>query len=206
MRARSVRTGVLCPSLFEFRSLDRAGIARGRRELVCSGMGKVRAAIGCHRLARAGARHILLVGFCGALTPSLSVGDTVEPSLFIEQDYVAEPLEKFPNILRKDAPRRLLRDSLDAVMLTQDRFLTENPYRGGPYAAKYPRLVCDMESFAVARFCREAGIAYSVVKLVSDVADGNAHHDFLAACRALAPVLNERVEQALRRIENRPTR
>ena len=38
-------------------------------------------------------KSIFLVGFAGALTPSLKIGDVVEPSTFIEQDYNAEPLE-----------------------------------------------------------------------------------------------------------------
>jgi len=55
-----------------------------------------------------------------------------------------------------------------------------------------------MESYAVAKFCREKKIRFAVVKLISDAADENADHDFLAACRRLAPKLNRTVLSAVR--------
>ena len=82
-------------------------------------------------------------------------------------------------------------------MLTQDRFLKENPYRGGPYAKKYKTLACDMESYAVAYFCKEARLRFASLKLISDSADHAADHDFLKACRDLSPKLNRVVLQAV---------
>ncbi len=140
-----------------------------------------------------------LIGFAGALTPDLKVGDIIEPDQFIEQDYNAEPFEKFPNIIKRNQ-KKLLRDSLDAVMLTQDKFLKENPYKDGPYAKKYKRLACDMESYAVAHFCEMARVNYHVVKLISDSADESADHDFLKACRELSPRLNSLVLESIQKI------
>ena len=198
--------GVICPSVFEYRSLGHSKLRRERMVLIHSGMGKLRALSACHKLIKERPRlkSILLVGFAGGLTPSLKVGDIIEPSVFIEQDYNAEPFEKFPNIIKRNGRRKLIRASSDAAMLTQDKFLKENPYREGPYAKKYPRLACDMESYAVAHFCRASGIPYAVVKLISDSADANADHDFLKACRQLAPKLNETVLEAVHVISRSP--
>src|SRR3989338_8110942 len=192
-------TGIICPSEFEYQFLSHSEIREKDASLIHSGMGKVRALYACHRLLKdhPGMTSILLVGFAGALTPSLKIGDIIEPSLFIEQDYNAEPLEKFPNAIKKSSSLKLIEDSKDAVMLTQDRFLKENPYQRDGYAQEYLRLACDMESYAVAYFCETSHIRYAVVKIISDCADGNADHDFLKACRELSPKLNKTVLKAV---------
>lgn len=183
--------GIVCPSEFEAKALNRRALER-QAALIVSGMGKVRAIYACARLAATvrPLKGILLVGFAGGLTGNLRVGDVIEPQVFIEQDYDARPLERFPHIIRQRPQRKLLRESRRAVMLTQDRFLTSNPYGSGPEAARYRTLACDMESYAVAYFCEQARLRYGVVKLISDVADASAGHDFLAACTRLAPKLN----------------
>ncbi len=195
--------GILCPSTFEYEYLSAAHLERLGAKLVCSGMGKLRAGFACHRLLveNPGLSGILLIGYAGGLTEDLQVGDVVEPSLFVEQDYCAEPFEKFPNEIRKRRPK-LLSESLESVMLTQDRFLTENPYKKdmGRYAGQ--KIACDMESYAVAHFCENSGIRYGVVKLISDSADAHADHDFLKACRDLAPKLQKAALEAVRQLSH----
>ena len=127
----------------------------------------------------------------------MKIGDVVEPRLFVEQDYNAEPFEKFPNSIRRKNPRAYFNGSKDALMLTQDRFLTSNPYQAGPYAKKFSAIACDMESYAVAHFCEEFKLDYAAIKIISDVADENADHDFLKACRELSPKLNRLVLDAV---------
>jgi nucleoside phosphorylase len=195
--------GIICPSRFEYDVLRRDRLSRRRAELVLSGMGKLRTLHACHALKQKhkSLRWILLVGFAGGLTPSLKIGDVIEPDVFIEQDYFAEPFEKFPNrIAKKGGGAKLLGKSLTALMLTQDRFLTENPYRNSPYARRFQRIACDMESYAVAYFCKMAKLNYSVVKLISDSADEKADKDFLKSCRRLSPKLNRIALQAVDRI------
>jgi len=191
--------GIICPSQFEYEALDRKTLQEKHVALVTSGMGKLRASHACFMLREEhpDLEAILLIGFAGALTPNLKIGDVIEPNTFIEQDYNAEPLEKFPNQIQKARPTQLLPESRDAVMLTQDKFLKENPYRDGPYAEKFKHLACDMESYAVAFFCRVAQIDCAVVKLISDCADETADHDFLKACQELSPKLNRVVLQAV---------
>ncbi len=197
-------TGIICPSVFEYRALDRKRLERLDAVLIKSGMGKLRVMLACFRLIRQypSLRSILLIGFAGGLTHDLKVGDVVEPHTFIEQDYCAEPFEKFPNRLRRKH-RKLLEHSRGAVMLTQDRFLMENPYRAGQKAGGLRTLACDMESYAAAKFCDEYGLRFHAVKLISDSADADADHDFLAACRRLAPKLNRTVLEAARRLGSR---
>ena len=184
--------GVICPSRFEYRALDHRKIFGKHAACAVSGMGKVRASYACSELLRRapGIKAILLIGFAGALTDNLEIGAVVEPFTFIEQDYNAEPFERFPNLIKKKHAARLLKGSREAVMLTQDKFLKENPYRGGPYEKKYKTLACDMESYAVAHFCQEMKIKYTVAKIISDRADHSADHDFLKSCRELSPKLN----------------
>lgn len=155
-------------------------------------MGKLRALYACANLVRQNPKlkSILLIGFAGGLTSHLKIGDVIEPTTFIEQDYNAEPLEKFPNMLVRKGAKRFLGESRDAVMLTQDRFLKSNPYKHTPYEKKFKAIACDMESYAVAFFCEKLKMKYAVVKIISDCADESADHDFLKACRELSPKLN----------------
>ena len=196
--------GIICPSKFEHQALRPISFPRNTVSLCVSGMGKIRALHTCHSLWRLCPRlkGILLVGFAGGLTPNLKVGDVVEPTFFIEQDYDARPFEQYPNVIQKGSRGtwgvRLLKSALDATMLTQDRFLKENPYRNaGVYLGKNKRLSCDMESYAVAYFCESSKIRYSVIKLISDVADKHADHDFLNACLRLAPKLKNTIFEAV---------
>ncbi len=184
--------GILCPSRFEYRSIRDLKIPAGKADLVCSGMGKLRALEACHRLKtrHPKLRHLLLIGFAGSLSDGLEVGDLVEPDVFIEQDYDARPLEKFPHIIHLNE-RRLIPSSCQGAMVTQDRFLTANPFAGTALSRKYPNLACDMESYAVAFFCKTHRLKLHVLKFISDRADAEADHDFLSACKKLAPRLKE---------------
>jgi nucleoside phosphorylase len=193
--------GILCPSVFEYKALDKKALKRSGAILIQSGMGKVRTLFAASQL-KANTPHLkimLLIGFAGSLK-GLHVGDTVEPSHFIEQDYNAEPFERFPNQIKKNSQKKLLSHSLDAVMLTQDKFLTENPYKSGPYAKKFKRIACDMESYALAHYASKIKLRYHVIKLISDSADDSAAHDFLSACKKLSPKLNKTVLEAVRKL------
>lgn len=201
-----VRIGVVCPSVFEYRALH--DLAVEAHAAVCvSGMGKVRSAGAVYELNRKnpGLQHLLLVGFAGGLS-GLEIGDLIEPKLIIEQDYCAEPFEKFPNRLRL-ATRKLLPDALPATLLTQDRFLKSNPYTGTKFVQTHPRLACDMEAYAVAWSARRQGLGCSVVKLISDRADSTADHDFLDACRKLRPCLRKALTRSIEALsESNPIR
>lgn len=187
-RRSSVRIGVICPSRFEYEAIRDLTVS-AHVSVCVSGMGKVRSACAVYDLNRKspGLRHLLLVGFAGGLS-GLEVGDLIEPTLLIEQDYCAEPFETFPNQIRLKT-RKLVSGARDAALLTQDQFVKGNPFAGSELAKKHPRLACDMEAYAVAWAAGRSGLACSVLKLISDKADELADHDFLKACRALRPKL-----------------
>ncbi len=192
--------GIICPSSFEYKVLHKKKISK-YAHLILSGMGKLRAQYACAELLRKYPRlkAIALIGFAGSISPDLKVGDVVEPKIFIEQDYNAEPFEKFPNTIRRKGSR-LLKDSKDGVMLTQDKFLKENPYAREDQKGRLKALACDMESYAVAHFCAKRNIRYAVAKIISDRADSKADHDFLKACRELSPKLNRTALELIDRL------
>lgn len=200
--------GILCPSAFEYQALRSLKFPKSAATFFVSGMGKVRSLHACHEIRRkhSGLKGILLVGFAGGLTPDLNVGDLVEPTLFIEHDYDARPFERYPNCIKKggrgSSGVRLFPAAIDSAMLTQDRFLKENPYaKLGSSPVKNKPVACDMESYAVAYFCERSKLRYSAVKLISDTADENADHDFLKACKKLAPALVRTVSEGVRRMQ-----
>lgn len=196
-------TGILCPSIFEYRFLKSMRLNRKKAVLALSGMGKVRALHSCHELARKNPEltDILLVGYAGGLS-GLKIGDLVEPDIFIEMDYDARPFEAFPNSIRSSTGKLFSR-SKRCALLTQDRFLKENPFKGTSLAKRHARLACDMEAYAAAYFCQARKMSFSAIKLISDAADGSADHDFLKACKRLAPELKRTVAEAVDIIHKR---
>ncbi|MFT5207421.1 MAG: nucleoside phosphorylase [Candidatus Omnitrophota bacterium] len=196
--------GIICPSTFEFDHLNIVN-QDADIDIICSGMGKVRAALACHHLVNRNTQldYILLIGFAGALSPTLAIGDLIEPTNFIEQDYNAEPLESFPNRVKRAPFKKLHSEAKDAVMLTQDRFLTHNPYTDLASQPGYESIACDMESYAVAYCSQELKIPFSALKFISDNADSDADHDFLGNCERLAPKFNATVNEAIQTIQQR---
>lgn len=194
-----VRIGVICPSRFEYEAIRDLAVAVHAAVRV-SGMGKVRSACAAYDLHRqnSGLEHVLLVGFAGGLL-GLEIGDLIEPRIIIEQDYCAEPFEKFPNQICIKGPR-LVPGAREATLLTQDRFVKVNPYAGTRLAGQHPRLACDMEGYAVACACRNLRLGCSVLKLISDKANSNADHDFLKACKALRPKLRSTLSAAIQAV------
>jgi len=189
--------GILCPSVFEYRFLKALKLDGKGACMVLSGMGKVRALHACHELTRKhpDLKDILLVGYAGGLA-GLSVGDLIEPDVFIEIDYDARPFEAFPHRIRT-TKEKIFNHSKRCALLTQDRFLKENPFKGTSLAKRHARLACDMEAYAAAYFCRARKVSFSAIKFISDSADGSADHDFLKACRDLAPQLKRTVAGAV---------
>lgn len=199
--APGAAVGVICPSRFEYEAIRDLAV-EAHAAVVVSGMGKVRAACAVHSLARKhpGLRRILLIGFAGGLS-GLRIGDVIEPRLVVEQDYCAEPFEKFPNQVRLTG-KRLVPGSRAATLLTQDRFIKGNPYANSPFVRRHPRIACDMEAYAVVWAARELGLKCSVIKLISDEADSKADHDFLKACRDLRPRLRDLLVTTLRKLRS----
>ena len=159
--------GVIVPSEFESK------VIKIPHEV--SGMGKIAATAMAYSLVCRGVDKILLTGFCGSIR-GYKIGEVVKPQMFIEGDYNTHPLEKYPNVIGVK----------HGVMISQDRFLVSNPYY-----FKYPKIACDMESYAVAYVCKRFGMKFECIKIVSDIVGSNSTDDFLDNCKKYAPKLHK---------------
>ncbi|HVM40040.1 MAG TPA: hypothetical protein VM618_04575 [Acidimicrobiia bacterium] len=136
-----------------FWSGDAGGV---RVTAALAGVGPAPAADATRRLLRRAAPdHVVVVGVTGGLDPRLRVGDLVVPAVVRD---AASQAEWRPTLL----------PGLDAsgVMLTTAEFLTDEVVLAG--LAEDGVVSLDMEAAAVAAVCAEQGVAWSVVRAVSD--------------------------------------
>ena len=184
--------GVIVPSAFE------AAFLNDVHEVYVSGMGKLRAAATVQTLVRDyGCKHILLAGFCGGLS-NCNVGDVVQPWRLMECDYDARPLESWPNNVPIDSNGMLRCGGEWATFMCQDKFIMGNPYAEFDIAGP---VVTEMEGYAVAYTSTVLGVPFNVVKIVSDMADGDADKHFADSCRKLAGKLAGTIAAAIAEIK-----
>ena len=133
------------------------------------GMGAARAGPAAQRaIAENRPGRVILVGFSGALSPALKVGDIVRPQWV--RNAQGETLRLGSS--QASAPR--VADPAECAsaltLLTSDHLVcdpTEKRRLGNVFRAA----IVDMESFAVAEAARQAGVPLTVVRAVSDDAD-----------------------------------
>ena len=82
----------------------------------------------------------------------------------------------------------VLDPTLPMVLATGDAFICGG---SGPAALAERAHLVDMEGYAVARACADAGVPCELVKVVSDSADDSAGHTWLERVDALARVIAE---------------
>lgn len=156
-----MKTALIIPSVYEYNLIEK-DILESFDYVRLAGMGKVNSIIATSELIYLnGVDHVLLFGFAGGIR-NLSLGQIIEPSLFIEGDY-EDPVRHEVNELRLQ-PSKLLHYSTDSAIITQDHFLTSNPY-----TFAYPTLATDMESYALARLCQVTHTTFNCVKIISDL-------------------------------------
>ncbi|WP_374457595.1 nucleosidase [Nocardioides sp.] len=153
--------------------------------LVITGLGKVAAATAT---ARALATYddlaglvVVNIGTAGALRPGLA--GLFEPGTVLNHDLSADVIRA----LGYDPQERLEVGESDVVLATGDVFVSDPVVRDA--LAERAHLV-DMEGYAVAFACREAGVPVRLVKHVSDAADESAM-DWPSLVEASARVLGE---------------
>jgi adenosylhomocysteine nucleosidase len=163
------RVAVLAPMPSELRPVVKAlGLRRadgapfhtgrvGRVEVVAAhaGMGFALASAAASRVLEAGAvEHVVVVGIAGGIGRS-RVGDVLVPATVTDRatgrSYVASPL--VPGA---------------GTISSSDEFLVDPERIGALVAAGV--LAVDMETAAVAAVCEERGVAWSAVRVVSDLA------------------------------------
>lgn len=116
---------------------------------------------------------VIMLGACGALSPTLVPGDVVIGNRFVNGDY--------------DASALLDNFEKDIIVVNNNLKL---PFKFGTFyttstfvlEAQKKLLkgdVVDMESFGVAKLCEKLGLPFVICKIVSDKLEGNSKDDFL---------------------------
>lgn len=189
---------LILPTQYEFNILQfvMPEPLNGKVVVQSPGMGKLRT-LGClyETLQKYGKLDwVILAGYAGSLDgKALPLGEMVQATHFREGDFDAGEFES-------DAEHVIFYNNGNVVLnggwkhcpfVSQDRFLKTDPYRfGNPYAT-------DMESYAVAKFCKSHGVRYSVVKVISDVVGENSERLFKDKALELADSMNYQITMAL---------
>lgn len=148
--------------------VERAGKLAGREvAIIESGVGqKAAAKATAEAIKFYQPKWVISAGFAGGLDDRLKRGHIV-----MADEVVSAAGEKLATDLRLD------RESLAATkglhigrLLTVDSILRE-PAERRRLAEKQGAIACDMESFAVAATCRERGVPFLAVRIVSDAVD-----------------------------------
>lgn len=115
---------------------------------------------------------VLLMGLCGSLTPSYSVGEIVLYQSCIYGSNASTSLQycdlELTNTLHKRLPERVA----SVRALTSDRLIytaTEKRHLGQLYNTS----VVDMEGFATLEMLNRAGVAVAMLRVISDDCDHN---------------------------------
>ena len=153
------------------------------------GVGKV-AAAACAQLlvTRFGVTHLLNTGIAGAIDARLAIGDVVVAEHCVYYDvnvhhYLFEPgqVPGMPPVFVGDAALNVAlmqaaRDVDGAEFLgpavTGDSFIIDIEQKKG-LADSFGALCCDMEGTAIAQVAHMNGRPFAVVRIISDLADGN---------------------------------
>ena len=163
----------------------------GDLDVLLTGIGKVAAAIAVARaIAEQRPSRVLNVGTAGALRPGLEGVHRI--GRVIEHDVDHATLSR---LIGQPLPGEVVLDpALPVVLATGDAFIADGAVRDR--LAERAHLV-DMEGYAVARACAEAGVACELVKVVSDPADETAGHTWHEQQDATARLIAEVVAQEL---------
>ena len=187
------------------------GVLAGKRVLVAQcGIGKVNAAALAQVFVLEGVNQLIFTGVAGGLAPGLAVGDIVVSTDAVQHDVDVRALgyargEVPGEPLSWAADATLQRSALSAAqalgevaviagrVLSGDRFVADRE-QGQALYKTFDGLCAEMEGAAVAQICSRSGVAFVIVRSISDSADGGAELDFrtftpLAARRAKAVVL-----------------
>ncbi|HSZ60377.1 MAG TPA: hypothetical protein VK828_01185 [Terriglobales bacterium] len=126
----------------------------GTAALICGGIGAEAARRATEAMIREiSPRRIISVGFAGALSPSLKVGDVFEPRTVINAT---------------DSARTEI-ESGEGVLVTSTAVVNKD--QKACLAKSYNAAAVDMEAAAVAQGAEARGVEFAAVKAISDAAD-----------------------------------
>ena len=179
------------PQTFETYSFE----ARDRRPgglVIITGIGPRQAAAATEYAIQArGARHILNVGICGALTHAVEPGHMCHITEIIQGD----ALLKNPATPSLPLATESLWKSLPPARLVS----VSEPVFGGEgrtILAAHSDMV-DMEGFDIVRVCKQEGVPFQLLKVVSDRADDSGHEELHLNLTRVSTILAEEVMAGL---------
>ena len=146
--------------------VERSGMLDGKRVVVAEvGVGAEAAARGtADCLAIHQPQWVVSAGFAAGLSPALKKGHILMADEIV--DLAGGSLRTETKIDSTTTSASLHQGRL----LTVDRIIRE-PHEKRALAEKHGTLACDMESFAVAEVCRQAGVKWMSVRIISDTVD-----------------------------------
>jgi len=169
----------------------------GGREVVCMqcGMGKVSAALGAQAMiTRYHPDLIINTGCAGALSPSLEVGDIVLADVTAEWDldtidlgnprgYVSalDRVGMYADEAATDALAAVIGNqakTLRGMIVSGDQFVSTAAQRSLILSA-FPAALCtEMEGAAIGHVCAQNGVAFCIIRCMSDNANGDSGVSF----------------------------
>ena len=179
------------------------GVLAGTPTVIArAGVGKVNAAVcTAAMILEFAPEYILNTGVAGALGKGITVGDVIIADSCVEYDLEYGVLgDKRGSIFYPDSTSEIvmpadaeLSAKLEAaasavsggefavkrgVVATGDKFISSNEAREDILSAFPDALCCEMEGAAIAQVCRLYSTKFSVLRSMSDSADGEAEMDF----------------------------
>lgn len=117
-----------------------------------------------HRALDSGARRILSIGICGALSPSLEVGDCVVATEIVTDDERFATHRPWTKELLDSIP-----DAIPAALAGTDTILASAAEKMHLYRTTNAS-IADMESHIAARVAQDCAVPFAAVRIVSDSA------------------------------------
>jgi adenosylhomocysteine nucleosidase len=159
------------------------------------GMGKVNAAICAQAMIAAYAPTLIInIGVAGAVSPVLGVGDVVIGSKAVQHDFDLRPIGYELGFVEEAGgvylpccedvaaalyaiAHRLGYTCHTGVVVTGDQFINCRETKDTLHKT-FDALACEMEGAAVAHVCTVNGVAFGLIRAISDNGDGDSVADF----------------------------
>ncbi len=167
-----------------------------------AGVGKVNAAVcTAAMILEFAPEYILNTGVAGALGKGITVGDVIIADSCVEYDLeygslgdargsifypdstseIVMPADTELSAMLEEAARSVSGGEFEVkrgVVATGDKFVSSTEAREDILSAFPDALCCEMEGAAIAQVCRLYSVKFSVLRSMSDSADGEAEMDF----------------------------
>ncbi|MCR5149979.1 MAG: 5'-methylthioadenosine/adenosylhomocysteine nucleosidase [Clostridiales bacterium] len=173
-----------------------SGVLEGRQVVtaVC-GIGKVNAAMCAQTMIlRFSPECILNTGVAGSLSSSLSILDVAVGEKLVEHDMDTTPIGDPPgfingiNLVEIPADKSVCDKvcqsaaalgikTVRGVIASGDQFIA-SAERKGKIVSTFGAIACEMEGASIAHVCCANKVPFSVVRAISDCADGSSHMDY----------------------------